>query len=64
MPMMVRVRSNADNVNTGNTVNNDENENVDSFMVLDFENKKADYANVKATDLPTVQRLFPPNQQQ
>ena len=32
----------------------------DPFKVLDFENKTADYANVKATDIPTCQRIFPP----
>ena len=30
------------------------------YEVLDYENKTADYANIRATDIPTVQRLFPP----
>ena len=32
----------------------------DSFMVLDLENRVADYANVRATNIPTCQRIFPP----
>ena len=47
-----------------NDNNNNEGESdvdgTDNFKVIDLENKVADYANVKVTDIPTVQRLFPP----
>ena len=39
--------------------NNDTSTNDDSFRVLDHENKTADYSNVRATDIPTCQRIFP-----
>ena len=32
----------------------------DTFKEFDAESKIANYANIRATDLPTVQRLFPP----
>ena len=38
----------------------DTNNNVNNFKTFDFENKVADYANIRATDLPTVQGLYPP----
>ena len=44
----------------GTHTNNDAVDRNDDFKVLDIENKVADYANIRATDLPTVQRLFPP----
>ena len=46
-----------------NNLNNDqedENNNVNNFKTFDLETKVADYANIRATDLPTVQRLYPP----
>ena len=45
------------------SVNEDEentDDNNNNYKVFDFENKSADYSNLRATDLPTVQRLFPP----
>ena len=39
--------------------NNDTSTKDDSFRVLDHENKTEDYSNVRATDIPTCQRIFP-----
>ena len=33
---------------------------INEAVVFSLGEKKADYANIKATDLPSVQRLFPP----
>merc|ERR1712208_44420 len=41
----------------GEDNNNNNDENLKAF---DFENKVANYANIRATDFPTVQRLYPP----
>ena len=43
------------NNNTTNTSTND-----DSFKVLDYDNQIANYANIRATEIPTCQRIFPP----
>ena len=40
--------------------NNDDTQNDDNRTVLNLENKSSDYAKIRATDLPTVQHLFPP----
>ena len=41
-------------------VANDANNEVDNFEVFNYKKKVVDYANIRATDIPTVQRLFPP----
>ena len=38
----------------------DNNNNDEKYEAFDLENKIANYANLRATDLPTVQRLYPP----
>ena len=40
--------------------NNNTSATDDNFMVLDLENKTADYANIRATNIPTCQRIYPP----
>ena len=49
----IQVPGDDDNIDSNN---NDR----DTFKEFDAENKIANYANIRATDLPTVQRLFPP----
>ena len=49
---------NNDNNNQNATQNN--NNNDDNTKEFDIETKIANYANIRATDLPSVQRLFPP----
>ena len=52
------------NVQENNAAAGDDNNNTlardDNFMVLDADNKIVDYANVRATNIPTCQRIFPP----
>ena len=54
------MNENNGNENAASNTNNNVANQSDTFKVLDIENKVADYANIRATDLPTVQRLFPP----
>ena len=51
------------NTNENETANNDENSNAsekEDFIVMDLEKRMADYANIRATNIPTCQRIFPP----
>lgn len=48
------------NNNTNTAQNNNNNNNDENLKAFDFENKVANYANIRATDFPTVQRLYPP----
>jgi hypothetical protein len=46
--------------NNNHSASQDNNDNDDIRKEFDLENKVANYANIRATDLPNVQRLFPP----
>ena len=52
--------NNVENAAHENVNENDNNEENEPLKVFDIEKKIANYANIRATDLPTVQRLFPP----
>jgi hypothetical protein len=49
-----------ENNNNNQNATQDNNNNDDNTKEFDIENKVANYGNIRATDLPTVQRLFPP----
>ena len=38
----------------------DDNNNDDNFKAFNLEQKVSNFSNIKATDLPTVQKLYPP----
>ena len=48
------------NDKSGNHENENAEDDITKNEVYDIEKRTADYANVRATDRPTVQRLFPP----
>ena len=48
------------NYKSGNHENENAEDDITKNEVYDIEKRAADYANVRATDLPTVQRFSPP----
>ena len=55
--LMNEINNNDEN---GNNTENNNNDNNRGFKVFDLEKKMSDYGNIRATDIPTVQRLYPP----
>ena len=51
---------NVNNDETTNGQDDDARHELTMFEVYDGTRKKANYSNLRATDIPTVQRLFPP----
>ena len=49
-----------DNPNPNIAQDNNNNNDDDDFKSFNLDNKVANYSNLRATDLPTVQRLYPP----
>ena len=54
------MNKNDDRRNVGNNGDVEIVRDVNEAVVFSLTKKKADYANVRATELPTVQRLYPP----